>query len=118
MSARPSGAGDGDNGQYDHDRPTDRARSDRTASTRAGGVGARAAKHNEGGFRMAWGKLRRLALVSSASHSHRGRPQGLLNESGVILGLEGNLPGCAPSPLLVRMHPNIRRILPWSPSTP
>jgi hypothetical protein len=38
---------------------------DRTAllSTRAGGVGTRAAKHNEGGFRMAWEKLRRLALV-------------------------------------------------------
>src|SRR5467141_3179771 len=57
---------------------------------------ARAARHNEGGFRMAWGKLRRLALVSSASHSHRGRHQGLLNERGVGPALESNLPGARP----------------------
>jgi hypothetical protein len=31
---------------------------------------ANAAKHNESGFRMAWEKLLRLPLVSSAAHSH------------------------------------------------
>ena len=30
-------------------------------------------RHNESGFRMAWEKLRRLAFVSSAAHSHGGR---------------------------------------------
>jgi hypothetical protein len=38
------------------------------------------AEYNESGFRMAWKKLRRLALVGSAAHSHRRGHQGLLNE--------------------------------------
>src|SRR5260221_9240796 len=69
----------------------------RTASTRAGRVGSRAAKHNESGFRMAWEKVRRLTLVSSVAHSHRGRHQDLLNARG-----------CAPI-LNVARGPDARR---------
>src|SRR3981081_3847770 len=37
---------------------------------------------------MAWKKLRRLALVSSVAHSHRGRHQGLLNGMSAALDFQ------------------------------
>ena len=44
-----------------------------------------AAKYNESGFRMAWKNLRRLPFVGSVAHSHRGRRQGLLTGTRLLI---------------------------------
>jgi hypothetical protein len=68
----------------------------------------RAPQHNESGFRMAWKKLRRLALVSSATHSHRGGHQGLLNGMSAALDFQGDPATTKAQSKLFVLHP-VRR---------